>query len=167
MLKRYFSLLLLLASLALSGCQTPQGKFTPEQITAMKSYGFNELNGDWSLGLSDKILFDKNDARLRPESESQIQTMASRRLAATGLNHARMDGHTDNYGEEGCQRSAVVKTRKRRGRRLAKANIPRSNLTTRGLGKKYPVASNSTLQGRAEKPPGCGSHQRAIGLPGG
>ena len=107
MLKRYFSLLLL-ASLALSGCQTPQGKFTPEQITAMKSYGFNELNGDWSLGLSDKILFDKNDARLRPESESQIQTMASR-LAATGLNHARMDGHTDNYGEEGYNEALSLK----------------------------------------------------------
>ena len=43
----------------------------------MKSYGFNELNGDWSLGLSDKILFDKMTP-LRPESETQIQTMASR-----------------------------------------------------------------------------------------
>ena len=108
MLKRYFAPLLL-ASLAMSGCQSsPEGKFTPEQIAAMKSYGFNELNGDWSLGLSDKILFDKNDARLRPESETQIQTMASR-LAATGLNHARMDGHTDNYGKE-LQRSAFVKT---------------------------------------------------------
>ena len=96
MLKRYFAPLLL-ASLVMSGCQTTEGKFTPEQIAAMKSYGFNELNGDWSLGLSDKILFDKNDARLRPESETQIQTMASR-LAATGLNHARMDDHTDNYG---------------------------------------------------------------------
>ena len=56
MLKRYFAPLLL-ASLVMSGCQTPEGKFTPEQIAAMKSYGFNELNGDWSLGLSDKILF--------------------------------------------------------------------------------------------------------------
>lgn len=47
MLKRYFAPLLL-ASLVMSGCQTPEGKFTPEQIAAMKSYGFNELNGDWS-----------------------------------------------------------------------------------------------------------------------
>lgn len=94
MLKRYLAPCLL-ASLLLTGCQTPQGKFTPEQVAAMQSYGFNELNGDWSLGLSDKILFDKNEAGLRPESETQIQAMASR-LAATGLNHARMDGHTDN-----------------------------------------------------------------------
>jgi outer membrane protein OmpA-like peptidoglycan-associated protein len=33
--------------------------------------------------MSDTILFDKNDARLRPESETQIQSMASR-LAETG-----------------------------------------------------------------------------------
>jgi hypothetical protein len=50
MLKRYFAPLVL-ASLVLAGCQSPpEGKFTAEQIAAMKSYGFNELNGDWSLG---------------------------------------------------------------------------------------------------------------------
>ena len=59
MLKRYFAPLFL-ASMVLTGCQSPpEGKFSPEQIAAMKSYGFNELNGDWSLGLSDTILFDK------------------------------------------------------------------------------------------------------------
>ncbi|MGG5837027.1 OmpA family protein, partial [Huaxiibacter chinensis] len=43
MLKRYFAPVLLVSTL-LAGCQSaPQGKFTPEQITAMKSYGFNEL----------------------------------------------------------------------------------------------------------------------------
>ena len=50
----------------------------------MKSYGFTESNGGWSLGLSDSILFDKNDYRLRPDSRQQITTMASR-LAATGI----------------------------------------------------------------------------------
>ena len=150
MLKRYFAPLVM-ASLVLAGCQSPpQGKFTPEQIAAMKSYGFNELNGDWSLGMSDTILFDKNDARLRPESEAQIRTMASR-LAATGLKHARMDGHTDNYGEESYNEALSLKRANAVADVWAKgANIPRSNLTTQGLGKKYPVSSNSTAQGRAE-----------------
>ena len=150
MLKRYFAPLFL-ASMVLTGCQSPpEGKFSPEQIAAMKSYGFNELNGDWSLGLSDTILFDKNDARLRPESEAQIRSMASR-LAATGLKHARMDGHTDNYGEESYNEALSLKRANAVADVWAKgANIPRSNLTTQGLGKKYPVASNSTPQGRAE-----------------
>lgn len=150
MLKRYFAPLVM-ASLVLAGCQSPpQGKFTPEQIAAMKSYGFNELNGDWSLGLSDTILFDKNDARLRPDSEAQIQSMASR-LAKTALNHARMDGHTDNYGEESYNEALSLKRADAVADAWAKgANIPRTNLTTQGLGKKYPIASNSTAQGRAE-----------------
>jgi outer membrane protein OmpA-like peptidoglycan-associated protein len=107
MLRRYFAPLLL-ASVVLTGCQAPQGKFTPEQISAMKSYGFSEANGDWSLGLSAKILFGKNQYQLRPESEQQIKGMASR-LAATGLTHARMDGHTDNYGEESYNEGLSLK----------------------------------------------------------
>ncbi|HFN1203789.1 TPA: hypothetical protein ACHBXD_001719 [Klebsiella pneumoniae] len=58
MIRKYFVPALMAAAL-LTGCQAPQGKFTPEQVAAMKSYGFTESNGDWSLGLSDSILFDK------------------------------------------------------------------------------------------------------------
>ena len=48
MIGKYFAPALL-AALFLSGCQAPQGKFSAEQIAAMKSYGFTEANGDWSL----------------------------------------------------------------------------------------------------------------------
>lgn len=73
MIRKYFVPALMAAAL-LTGCR-PQGKFTPEQVAAMKSYGFTESNGDWSTGLSDSILFDKNDYRLRPDSRQQITTM--------------------------------------------------------------------------------------------
>ncbi|MDM2958543.1 OmpA family protein [Citrobacter sp. CK202] len=149
MLKRLFSPIILIA-LILAGCQTPQGKFTPEQVAAMKSYGFTESAGDWSLGLSDNILFDKNDYKLRPESQQQIREMASR-LAATGLKHARMDGHTDNYGEDSYNEALSLKRANVVADAWAEgANIPRSNLTTHGLGKKHPVASNQSAKGRAE-----------------
>ena len=109
---------LIFTSLILTGCQSPQGKFTPEQVAA--------------------------------ESQQQIQTMAAK-LASTGLTHARMDGHTDNYGEDSYNEVLSLK----RANVVADAwamggQIPRSNLTTQGLGKKYPIASNKTAQGRAE-----------------
>ena len=134
---------LIFTSLILTGCQSPQGKFTPEQVAAMQSYGFTESAGDWSLGLSDAILFAKNDYKLLPESQQQIQTMAAK-LAST-------DGHTDNYGEDSYNEVLSLK----RANVVADAwamggQIPRSNLTTQGLGKKYPIASNKTAQGRAE-----------------
>ena len=59
---------LVFTSLILTGCQSPQGKFTPEQVAAMQSYGFTESAGDWSLGLSDAILFAKNDYKLLIET---------------------------------------------------------------------------------------------------
>ena len=65
------------------------------------------------------------------------------KLASTGLTHARMDGHTDNYGEDSYNEGLSLK----RANVVADAwamggQIPRSNLTTQGLGKKYPIASN-------------------------
>lgn len=149
MLKRLLSPILL-ATLILAGCQAPQGKFTPEQVAAMQSYGFTESAGDWSLGLSDTILFDKNDYKLRADSQQQIQSMAAR-LASVGLNHARMDGHTDNYGEDGYNEALSLKRANVVADAWAEgAKIPRTNLTTQGLGKKYPIASNQSAKGRAE-----------------
>ncbi|AYW23639.1 TPA: OmpA family protein [Klebsiella pneumoniae] len=145
MIRKYFVPALMAAAL-LTGCQA----LTPEQVAAMKSYGFTESNGDWSLGLSDSILFDKNDYRLRPDSRQQITTMASR-LAATGITHSRLEGHTDNYGEDSYNEALSLKRANSVADAWAEgAHVPRSNLVTRGLGKKYPIASNDTAAGRAE-----------------
>ena len=90
---------LIFTSLILTGCQSPQGKFTPEQVAAMQSYGFTESAGDWSLGLSDAILFAKNDYNCSRKASNKSKPWQPN-LASTGLTHARMDGHTDNYGED-------------------------------------------------------------------
>ena len=127
---------LIFTSLILTGCQSPQGKFTPEQVAAMQSYGFTESAGDWSLGLSDAILFAKNDYKLLPESQQQIQTMAAK-LASTGLTHARMDGHTDNYGEDSYNEGLSLKRRMSwpmHGLWVDKFHA--ANLTTHGFRKK-------------------------------
>lgn len=119
MIRKYFVPALMAAAL-LTGCQAPQGKFTPEQVAAMKSYGFTESNGDWSLGLS-------------------------------GITHSRLEGHTDNYGEDSYNEALSLKRANSVADAWAEgAHVPRSNLVTRGLGKKYPIASNDTAAGRAE-----------------
>lgn len=72
MLRRYVAPLFM-ASMLLAGCQTPQGKFTAEQVATMKSYGFNEINGDWSLGLSAKILFGKTSISCSLKASSRLK----------------------------------------------------------------------------------------------
>lgn len=116
----------------------------------MQSYKFTESAGNWSLGLSNAILFAKNNYKLLPKSQQQIQTMAAK-LASTGLTHARINKHTNNYGKNSYNKGLSLK----RANVVANAwamgkQIPRSNLTTQGLKKKYPIASNKTAQGRAK-----------------
>ena len=41
MIRKYFVPALMAAAL-LTGCQAPQGNLPPEQVAAMKSYGFTE-----------------------------------------------------------------------------------------------------------------------------
>ncbi|MFP1484090.1 OmpA family protein [Escherichia coli] len=74
----------------------------------MQSYGFTDLlaTGRWAYQMP--IRFAKNDYKLLPESQQQIQTMAAK-LASTGLTHARMDGHTDNYGEDSYNEGLSLK----------------------------------------------------------
>lgn len=138
-------------ALVLAGCQSaPQGKFSPEQIVAMRSQGFSQVPEGWMLGMSEKILFGKNKSELTPESTATVQRMA-KLLASSGLHHARLDGHTDNYGDDKYNKALSLK----RANEVADAwatgaGVPRSNITTRGLGDTDPVQSNKTSQGRAE-----------------
>lgn len=146
----FLAVLTLITALGISGCQSPRQTFTPEQISALQSQGFKSTPDGWTLGLSEKILFENNQSTLTPQSKAAITKIAST-LSSVGLRHARMDGHTDNYGESGYNQSLSLKRANTVADAYAQSiQIPRSNLTTRGLGDKYPVVSNGTSQGRAE-----------------
>ena len=87
------------ALLALAGCQSkPQG-LTPEQIALLQSQGFKLTDNGWEFGLSDKVLFGNNIGKLNPESTETVQKMG-RALLSVGITKFRLDGHTDNYGED-------------------------------------------------------------------
>lgn len=142
-------LFLLLCILVCAGCQS-KGRFTAAQIAAMQSAGFTENMEGWGLGLSDKILFGVNESELTTASKTNIATMA-KNLSATGIQHVRIDGHTDNYGKAdynqqlSLKRADAVATQWALG-----AEVPRTNITTRGLGMSAPIASNNSAQGRAQ-----------------
>ena len=72
-------------------------------------------------------------------------------MAATGPRPSS-DRHTSPKGGEDSYNEALSL---KRANSVADAwaegaHVPRSNLVTRGLGKKYPIASNDTAAGRAE-----------------
>ncbi|QTF07810.1 OmpA family protein [Brenneria izadpanahii] len=146
----FIATLATVAIFALVGCQSPQQTFTRAQISALQSQGFKNTPEGWTLGLSEKVLFENNKSTLTSQSKEAIKKIASS-LSSVGLLHARMDGHTDNYGESSYNQFLSLKRAATVADFYAESgNIPRGNLTTQGLGEKYPIADNNTPQGRAE-----------------
>lgn len=137
-------------ALGLMACQSHKGPFTPAQVAALQSSGFKPSEEGWTLGLTEKVLFGLDQSGLTPQSRAAIKRVANT-LSAVGLSHARMDGHTDNTGDDRYNKALSL----RRAEVVAdvyaaSANLPRSHIQTRGLGKEHPIASNATAQGRAE-----------------
>ena len=57
---QFFSAVLLLAMLSLTGCQTaPPKGLTPAQIAVLKQQGFELTDEGWGFGLSVKVLFGR------------------------------------------------------------------------------------------------------------
>jgi len=144
--KTYGCLMALILTCA--GCQS--GGFTRAQVAALQQEGFSQNSEGWGLGLPNRILFGINESELTAASKQRIASTAGT-LAATGITHLRIDGHTDNYGEAGYNQQLSLRRADAVAQQwAASSGVPRANIVTRGLGMRVPVASNSTSQGRAQ-----------------
>ncbi len=133
MIRKYFVPALMAAAL-LTGCRAPQGKFTPEQVAAMKSYGFTESNGDWSRAYPIASCLTRMTTDYVPTAASRSPRWP--RGWQLPITHSRLEGHTDNYGEDSYNEALSLKRANSvADARAEGAHVPRSNLVTRGLGK--------------------------------
>ncbi|CAI1971778.1 Outer membrane protein ArfA [Serratia fonticola] len=149
--KRSYSLLALvfITLLTLAGCQSkPQG-LTAEQIALLQAQGFKLTDNGWEFGFSDKVLFGNNVGKLSPQSTEIVEKMG-KALKSVDIVQFRLDGHTDNYGEDSYNDQLSLRRANAVADVLAGIGIPRANIETRGMGKRQPAASNATSSGRAE-----------------
>ncbi|KMJ47075.1 OmpA family protein [Xenorhabdus khoisanae] len=137
-----------ICTLFLSACQN-NGRLTAAQIAALKQQGFQQTDEGWLFGMSEKVLFGNNQFHLRPEGETKLKELASV-LTKVGIHHARLDGHTDNYGEVSYNNQLSLKRANTVADALTQGGMQRTNLTTRGLGPSQPIADNRSSKGRAE-----------------
>ncbi len=143
------ALALILGALLLTACQSvPQG-LTPAQLAVLKDEGFTQTDEGWEFGMSDKVLFDTDQAVVKPDSVANIQRLASR-LMGVGLNGMRLDGHTDNRGTEAYNQQLSVRRAQAVAAVVVAAGMPAANVQVRGLGATRPVADNGTASGRGE-----------------
>ena len=99
-----------------------------------------------SLTLDD-VLFDFEQASLRPEAEATV-VKAANYLKSNPKRIALVEGHTDHTGDEAfnqtlsVQRSTAIKDA------LMSMGISEGRIKTKGLGESSPVADNGTAEGR-------------------
>jgi outer membrane protein OmpA-like peptidoglycan-associated protein len=147
---RFLFITLLVALLALSGCQTPPPKgLTPAQIAVLKQQGFELTDEGWAFGLSGKVLFGSDVESLNAPSTEIVQRIG-KALTGVGIERVRVDGHTDASGKETYNQQLSLRRAKSVAQVLVGVGMKEENVQMRGLGSSEPVASNTTAAGRTE-----------------
>ncbi|MFB3306677.1 OmpA family protein [Pseudomonas sp. AMR01] len=147
---RMLFITLLVACLALGGCQTaPPKGLTPAQVAVLKQQGF-ELTGEgWAFGLSGKVLFGSDVETLNTAS-TEIVERIGKALVSVGIQRVRVDGHTDASGKEPYNQQLSLRRAKSVGKVLTGVGMKEENIQLRSLGSSEPVAPNTTAAGRTE-----------------
>ena len=147
---QFFSVALLLATLSLTGCQTPPPKgLTPAQIAVLKEQGFELTEEGWAFGLSGKVLFGSDLEVLNAQSQEIVERIG-KALLAVDIQRVRVDGHTDASGQEAYNEQLSVRRANSVVNVLTQVGMRPENIQVRGLGSREPVASNKTRAGRTE-----------------
>ncbi|MFC4273549.1 OmpA family protein [Achromobacter aloeverae] len=143
------ALAIVMSALLLAACQTVPKGLTPAQIAVLKDEGFRQTDEGWEFGMSDKVLFDTDQAVVKPDSAANIKRLAGR-LLGVGLDRMRLDGHTDNRGSDAHNQQLSLRRAQAVADIVVAAGMPAANVQVRGLGAARPVTDNGSAAGRAE-----------------
>jgi outer membrane protein OmpA-like peptidoglycan-associated protein len=96
----------------------------------------------------DRLSFDINSTTLRPESLEQVNNIAAI-LKAYPNTHVKIGGYTDNTGDPNANMQLSQQRADSVMQQLIALGIAPDRLTAQGFGEQYPIADNSTPEGRA------------------
>jgi outer membrane protein OmpA-like peptidoglycan-associated protein len=97
----------------------------------------------------DRLLFNRNSAQLRPESQEQLRNIAAILTAYPDV-HVKVGGYTDNTGDSESNLKLSQDRADGVVAELVNLGIQPDRLEAQGYGDQYPVADNSTEEGRAQ-----------------
>ena len=95
------------------------------------------------------ILFDVNKATLKPASMTNLQKLATilNKYPDTNI---LIEGHTDNTGSDEYNLELSEKRSQSVSNYLASLNVDPTRFTIMGYGESQPIATNETVEGRAQ-----------------
>jgi OOP family OmpA-OmpF porin len=149
-------LTLALSALALpAACQTMPPRaaalqaLRPEQVAMLRDQGFVERADGWAFDISSRILFPTDGHQVNPDQGERIARIA-RALCSVEIRAARVEGHADNTGSAGHNRTLSRARAEAVAQALASGGMPSGLLRAIGFGDTRPVETNNTASGRAE-----------------
>lgn len=150
-LARASSLLILILALFLGGCQMSKNgsRFTQAQLAVLASEGFRETDRGWEFSINDRLLFATDESTVLPEQAEAIRRIAGR-LLAVDIRHAAVEGHTDSTGSDAHNQDLSERRAAAVAEVLVAAGFPAEGVSRTGLGKRFPIESNATAEGRAQ-----------------
>jgi outer membrane protein OmpA-like peptidoglycan-associated protein len=95
----------------------------------------------------DRLEFETDSARLRPSSREQISNIAAILKAYPNV-AVKIGGYTDNTGDPAHNLKLSQERANSTLNELVAIGIPTSQLAAEGYGEQFPVADNSTPEGR-------------------
>ena len=99
--------------------------------------------------LDNGILFDFNKSTLKKEAKAELDKFAQD-MADMPLTNINVYGHTDNVGTEEANKKVSDQRARAVAAYLMKKGIDKDRVLAEGLSYDFPVADNSTAEGRAQ-----------------
>ncbi len=100
------------------------------------------------LNLPDGVTFDFNKADIKPQFYSALNNIA-RTVTEYNQTMVEVNGHTDNVGSLSANQTVSDRRAQAVGQYLIGQGVLRERVEMRGYNYQYPIADNSTEQGRA------------------
>jgi OOP family OmpA-OmpF porin len=148
----------------------PESK--PQVVEVVKSTGLEDSDGDGIIDQKDKcpgtppntrvdgdgcplpkvlqlkgVTFEFNKSRLRPDSKTVLDTVVEIMKRYPDM-QVEVAGHTDNVGGDAYNQKLSERRAEAVRQYLINAGIAGGNMTAVGYGKKEPIATNDTDEGR-------------------
>jgi outer membrane protein OmpA-like peptidoglycan-associated protein len=97
----------------------------------------------------DRLTFETDSATIKPESEAQLNNIASIMKAYPNV-HIKVGGYTDTSGDSQANLALSQARADSVVRELTRLGVPPDRLSAEGYGMEHPIADNSTVAGRAQ-----------------
>lgn len=101
------------------------------------------------LNMELRVFFDTNKSNIKPQYQPEIAKVAEKLVEYPNAT-AKIDGYTDNTGPRALnERLSLARANSVKSALVNEYNVDPARLATQGFGWDNPIASNSTVEGRA------------------